>query len=82
MQHRRLSRHSNATCRVPLSFVKAFRIRDFLIEPSMLSRQLGLMFLLNAEDQHRLIQRFAEILAPGGRLLFTATANPPFRTMR
>lgn len=36
----------------------------------------GLMFLLKAEDQHRLIQRFSEILAPGGHLLFTATAKP------
>jgi SAM-dependent methyltransferase len=37
---------------------------------------IGLIFLLNTEDQHRLIQRFAEILVPGGRLLFTATAKP------
>jgi SAM-dependent methyltransferase len=36
----------------------------------------GLMFLLNAEDQHRLIRRFAEILVPGGRLLFTSPAMP------
>jgi SAM-dependent methyltransferase len=36
----------------------------------------GLMFLLKAEDQQLLIQRFAEILAPGGRLLFTSTAKP------
>ena len=36
----------------------------------------GLMFLLNADDQHRLIQRFAEILVPGGRLLFTSPARP------
>jgi SAM-dependent methyltransferase len=36
----------------------------------------GLMFLLKSEDQHRLIQKFAEILAPGGRLLFTSTAKP------
>ena len=36
----------------------------------------GLMFLLHAEDQHRLIERFAEILVPGGRLLFTSTAKP------
>ncbi len=36
----------------------------------------GLMFLLNADDQHRLIQRFAEILMPGGRLLFTSPARP------
>ena len=37
---------------------------------------IGLMFLLKAEEQHRLIQRFAEILAPGGRLLFTSPAKP------
>jgi len=36
---------------------------------------IGLMFLLKAEEQYRLIQRFSEILAPGGRLLFTATAE-------
>jgi SAM-dependent methyltransferase len=36
----------------------------------------GLIFLLTVEDQHRLIKRFAEILAPGGRLLFTAPAPP------
>ena len=36
----------------------------------------GLMFLLKADDQHRLIQRFAEILMPGGRLLFTSPAKP------
>ena len=36
----------------------------------------GLIFLLKAEDQHRLIQRFVEILAPGGRLLFTSPATP------
>jgi SAM-dependent methyltransferase len=36
----------------------------------------GLIFLLTAEDQHRLIRRFAEALAPGGRLLFTSTAQP------
>ena len=36
----------------------------------------GLMFLLQSEDQHRLIQRFAEILVPGGRLLFTSPAKP------
>ncbi len=37
---------------------------------------IGLIFLLKVEDQHRLIQRFAEILVPGGRLLFTASAQP------
>jgi SAM-dependent methyltransferase len=37
---------------------------------------IGLMFLLKVEEQHRLIRRFADILAPGGRLLFTASAKP------
>jgi len=36
----------------------------------------GLMFLLSAEDQRRLIQRIAGILTPGGRLLFTSPAVP------
>jgi SAM-dependent methyltransferase len=36
----------------------------------------GLVFLLPIEDQHRLIQRFADILVPGGRLLFTSSAKP------
>jgi SAM-dependent methyltransferase len=35
----------------------------------------GLMFLLEAEDQYRLIQRIAEILVPNGRLLFTSPAD-------
>lgn len=35
----------------------------------------GLMFLLSPEDQRRVIQRIAEILAPGGRLLFTSCAG-------
>jgi SAM-dependent methyltransferase len=37
---------------------------------------IGLVFLLKAEDQHRLIERFAEVLVPGGRLLFTSPARP------
>ncbi len=37
---------------------------------------IGLIFLLKAQEQHRLIQRFGQILVPGGRLLFTATAKP------
>ncbi len=37
---------------------------------------IGLIFLFKTEEQHRLIQRFADILAPRGRLLFTATAKP------
>jgi SAM-dependent methyltransferase len=36
----------------------------------------GLIFLLSPEDQRHLIQRFADILVPGGRLLFTSTAEP------
>jgi SAM-dependent methyltransferase len=35
----------------------------------------GLIFLLPVEEQHRLIQRFADILTPGGQLLFTAPAK-------
>jgi SAM-dependent methyltransferase len=37
---------------------------------------VGLMFLLKAEEQHQLIRRFANTLVPGGRLLFTSTAEP------
>jgi SAM-dependent methyltransferase len=37
---------------------------------------IGLMFLLKAEEQDQLIQKFAEILVPGGRLLFTSPAKP------
>jgi cyclopropane fatty-acyl-phospholipid synthase-like methyltransferase len=35
----------------------------------------GLIFLLFAEDQRRLIQRVGDILLPGGRLLFTSCAG-------
>src|SRR3974390_391031 len=38
----------------------------------------GLMFLLLPEDQRRLIQRIADILVPGGRLLFTSPAKIGF----
>ena len=34
------------------------------------------MFLLGAEDQYSLLERIAEILVPGGRLLFTSPAEP------
>lgn len=37
---------------------------------------IGLVFLLKTEEQHRLIRRFADALAPGGRLLFTSSAEP------
>jgi len=36
----------------------------------------GLMFLLSAEEQRRLIHRVADILGPGGRLLFTSSVEP------
>jgi SAM-dependent methyltransferase len=36
----------------------------------------GLIFLLSAEEQRRLIQRIADILVPGGRLLFTSCVEP------
>jgi 2-polyprenyl-3-methyl-5-hydroxy-6-metoxy-1,4-benzoquinol methylase len=38
----------------------------------------GLMFLLSSEEQWRLIRRIAEILVPGGRLLFTSPAEIGF----
>jgi SAM-dependent methyltransferase len=36
----------------------------------------GLIFLLSPDHQRRLIQRIADILVPGGRLLFTSCAEP------
>ena len=35
----------------------------------------GLIFLLLPEEQRRLIQRVANVLVPGGRLLFTSCAE-------
>ena len=72
------------------SFVAAFQrnlpdtpiICESVLESRLFDRTFdaalawGLMFLLQAEEQHRLIQRFAEILVPSGRLLFTSTAKP------
>jgi SAM-dependent methyltransferase len=72
------------------SFVAAFKrnlpgtpiVCESVLESRLFDRTfdavlaIGLMFLLQVEDQHRLIQRFADILVPGGRLLFTATAKP------
>jgi len=72
------------------SFVAAFRRNlpstpiacESVLESSFFDRSfdavlsIGLIFLLKAEEQHRLIRRFADILVPGGRLLFTSTAEP------
>jgi cyclopropane fatty-acyl-phospholipid synthase-like methyltransferase len=72
------------------SFVAAFQrnlpgipvVCESVLESSFFHRNfdavlsIGLIFLLRAEEQHRLIGRFAEILMPGGRLLFTATTRP------
>jgi SAM-dependent methyltransferase len=72
------------------SFVAAFQrnlpgtpvVCESVLESRLFDRtfdavlSIGLMFLLKAEEQHRLIQRFPQILVPGGRLLFTATAKP------
>jgi SAM-dependent methyltransferase len=72
------------------SFVWAFQhnlpgtpiVCESVLESSFFDRtfdavlSIGLMFLLKAEEQHRLIRRFADILVPGGRLLFTSTAAP------
>jgi len=73
------------------SFVEAFRRNlpniPVVCEPVQESRFFdrtfdgvlawGLMFLLFPEDQQSLIQRIAEILVPGGRLLFTSSAEAP-----
>ncbi len=72
------------------SFVSAFRhnlpgtpiVCESVLESRFFDRifdavlSIGLMFLLKAEEQHSLIRRIADILVPGGRLLFTSTANP------
>jgi SAM-dependent methyltransferase len=72
------------------SFVAAFQrnlpgvpiVCESVLESRLFDRtfdavlSIGLMFLLKAEEQHRLIRRFADILIPGGRLLFTSTAKP------
>ena len=36
----------------------------------------GLLFLLQPEEQRRLIHRISQILVPGGRLLFTSPSDP------
>jgi len=54
---------------------------ESVLESSLFTRtfdaalSVGLMFLLSPDEQERLIQRFAEILKPGGRLLFTSPAR-------
>jgi len=72
------------------SFVEAFQhnlpdipiVCESVLESSFFDRtfdailSIGLVFLLKAEGQQRLIRRCADILAPGGRLLFTSTAKP------
>jgi SAM-dependent methyltransferase len=68
------------------SFVAAFQqnlpgtpvVCESVLESSFFDRKfdavlsIGLMFLLKAEEQRRLIQRCADALLPGGHLLFTA----------
>jgi SAM-dependent methyltransferase len=72
------------------SFVAAFQLNlpgtpvlcESVLESKFFDRtfdavvSIGLMFLLKAEEQRRLIGKFADILVPGGRLLFTSTAKP------
>ncbi|HTZ46184.1 MAG TPA: class I SAM-dependent methyltransferase [Verrucomicrobiae bacterium] len=72
------------------SFVEAFRrnlpnipvVCEAVQDSTFFSRTFdavlawGLLFLLSPDDQHQLIQRISEILVPGGRLLFTASAVP------
>jgi SAM-dependent methyltransferase len=72
------------------SFVSAFRhnlpgtpiVCESVLESSFFDQtfdavlSIGLMFLLKAEEQRRLMQIFADLLVPGGRLLFTSTSKP------
>ena len=72
------------------SFVAAFQqnlpgtpvVCESVLESSFFNRKfdavlsIGLIFLLRADEQRRLIQRFADALVPGGHLLFTAPAEP------
>lgn len=71
------------------SFVEAFRrnlpntpvVCESVQESTFFDRTFdavlawGLIFLLSGEEQGRLIHRVAEVLAPGGRLLFTSVAK-------
>ena len=72
------------------SFVKAFRrnlpntpvVCETVQDSTFFGRSFdgvlawGLIFLLSPDDQRRLVQRTADILVPGGRLLFTSCAEP------
>lgn len=72
------------------SFVAAFRqnlpgipiVCESVLESRFFEREfdavlsVGLVFLLGAGEQRRLLQKMADILRPGGRLLFTSTAAP------
>lgn len=72
------------------SLVAAFRqnlpgtpiLCESVLESHLFSRifdsvlSIGLMFLLQTDEQQHLIRRFAEILEPGGHLLFTSPAKP------
>jgi SAM-dependent methyltransferase len=72
------------------SFVAAFRqnlpstpvVCESVLESGFFDRRfdavlsIGLIFLLKAEEQRRLIERFADALVPGGHLLFTAPVEP------
>lgn len=72
------------------SFVEAFRhnipntpIACESVESSLFFNRMfdgvlawGLMFLLQPEAQRSLIRKMADILVPGGRLLFTSPADP------
>lgn len=72
------------------SFVAAFQcnlpgipiVCESVLESRLFDRtfdavlSIGLMFLLKDEEQRRLIERFAEILVPGGRMIFNSTTKP------
>ena len=75
MQRRLSSRHSGAISQTPV-VCEAVQDSTFFNRTFDGVLAWGLIFLLSAEDQRRLIQRIPDILTPGGRLLFTSPAEP------
>jgi SAM-dependent methyltransferase len=72
----RSSRHFDAISQRHPWFVNLFKIRHFSHRTFEGVLAWGLLFLLSREDQRCLIQRMADILVPGGRLLFASPAEP------
>ena len=78
MPHHLSSRYSDAISQTHPLLAKPSKISKFFDRTFDGVSAWGLMFLLSPEDQRRLIQRIADILVPGGRLLFTSPAEIGF----